>query len=95
MSEATETPEKKKRTRTPRPYWVLLPVMGTQTFEVHVCPGKPAVRKLLKNLEIDAADPRSGGIKVLRADEVPFNWEPQTIFKFGKSTDDETEEEET
>jgi len=95
MSEVEVTIEKKKR--TPRPYWVLIPaptpVNGGQTFELHVCAGKTAVRKLLEAMEIDATDQRLGGIKVLRADEIPFNWKAQTVFKFGKATDDESEGE--
>ena len=88
----TEAPEKKKR--TPRPLWVLIPVTGTQTFEVHRCPGQPAVRKLLEAMEIDATDPRIGGIKVLRAEEVPFSGKAQIVFKFGKAAEGEDVDDE-
>jgi len=92
MSEAAGTPvetsEPEKKKRTPRPYWVLIPVTGAQTFEVHRCLGQPAVRKLLDTMEIDSTDERIGGIKVL-AKEIPFNWKTQTVFKFRKVAEDE------
>lgn len=90
---AAQAPTKKKRAG--RPYWLLVPVPGTQTFEVHTCLGKAAVRKLLTGLEIDSTDERINGIKLLRADEVPLNWEAQVVFKFGKAAEgDENDESE-
>lgn len=83
-------PEKKKRQA--RPYWLLVPVSG-QTYEVHIVVGKRAVLKLLKKLEIDAADPRAAGIKLLRANQVALTLESQTIFKFGKADADEEKPE--
>lgn len=82
----TEGEKKKKRGR---PYWLLLPIEGSTTFDVHRVMGKPAVLKLLKKLEIDATDPRVSNMKLLRADEVPLKLESQTIFKFAKADGDE------
>lgn len=84
-------PEKPKKKR--RPYWLLVPVTGGQTYEVHIVVGKPAVLKLLKTLEIDAADPRVENMKLLRADQVPLKLESQTIFKFGKADSDDEKPE--
>jgi len=85
----TPDPQPEKKRRAPRPYWLLLPVKGSQQFDVHRCQGKPAVRKLLKDLEIDATDERVQGMKLLRADEIPLILDTQTIFKFGSAADDE------
>jgi len=85
--------KKKRKTREARPLWLLLPVAGTQTYEVFVCKGASEARKLLQDKGIDQTDQRLKGIKLLRGDEISLTISSQVVIKFGKVGDEAGEAE--
>ncbi len=89
----TAVVEAPKKTRKARPLWLLVPVAGTKTYEVFICHGTKAARKLLQDQGIDATDPRLAGRKLLRGEEMALAISAQVVFKFGKSADDEADDE--
>jgi hypothetical protein len=80
--------EAPKKTRKARPLWLLVPVKGAKTYEVFICHGAKAARKLLQDQGIDATDERLAGLKMLRGDEIVLTVSKQVVFKFGKLDDD-------
>lgn len=80
------------KTRKRRPWWLLVPVKGEKTYEVYCFHGgAKAARKLLQDLGIDPTDPRLGGLKLVRGEEIALTTSAQVVFKFGKSAEDDAD----